>query len=106
MAKASWSARALLLVLSILSITACTAPATPSQPQATNAPTVAAGQAATAAPAGGELTDVGTPRNETLIIQTFDGKTDNPDNMNPLSGSYAIWRGFRELAWGYLWEMD
>ena len=39
-------------------------------------------------------------------MQTFDGKTDNPDNMNPLSGSYAIWRGFRELGWGYLWSMD
>jgi peptide/nickel transport system substrate-binding protein len=25
--------------------------------------------------------------------------------MNPLN-SYAIWRGFRELGWGYLWEMD
>src|SRR4029453_19686595 len=56
--------------------------------------------------AQGALTDVGTPRSETLIVQTFDGKTDNPDNMNPLSGSYAIWRGFRELGWGYLWEMD
>ena len=26
--------------------------------------------------------------------------------MNPLSGGYSLWRGFRELAWGYLWEMD
>lgn len=55
---------------------------------------------------GGAMTDVGTPRSETLIVQTFDGKVDNADNMNPLSGSYAIWRGFRELAWGYLWSMD
>jgi len=54
----------------------------------------------------GELTEVGTPRNETLIVQTFDGKVDSPDNMNPLSGTYAIWRGFRELGWSYLWEMD
>src|SRR5262245_26995619 len=125
MARAFRLTRALLLALSIVSAAACAAPATPSQTGATNAP--AAGQAATnppaaaattapaaeaptAAPAqpaaGGDLTDVGTPRNETLIVQTFDGKTDNPDNMNPLSGSYAIWRGFRELAWGYLWEMD
>ena len=52
------------------------------------------------------MTEVGTPRNETLIVQTFDGKTNAPDNMNPLSGGYALWRGFRELAWGYLWEMD
>ncbi|MBL8592012.1 MAG: hypothetical protein JNK01_04955, partial [Devosia sp.] len=25
-----------------------------------------------------EMTDVGTPRNETLIVQTFDGKSANP----------------------------
>ena len=53
-----------------------------------------------------EMTDVGTPRSETLIVQTFDGKVDTPDNFNPLSGTYVLWRGFRELAWGYLWEMD
>jgi peptide/nickel transport system substrate-binding protein len=51
------------------------------------------------------MTSVGTPRNQTLIFQTFDGKTNSPDIMNPLM-SYAIWRGFRELGWGYLWEMD
>lgn len=51
------------------------------------------------------MTDVGTPRNETLIVQTFDGKAANPDAQNPLN-QYAIWRGFRELGWGWLWEMD
>jgi len=117
MSKAFRLTRAVLLALFFMSVAACAAPATPSQTQATNAP-AAAGQATTApaaeAPttagaqpaASGDLTDVGTPRSETLIVQTFDGKTDNPDNMNPLSGSYAIWRGFRELGWGYLWSMD
>jgi peptide/nickel transport system substrate-binding protein len=52
-----------------------------------------------------QMTDVGTPRNETLIIQTFDGRSPNPTQMNPLN-TYAIWRGFRELGWSYLWEMD
>jgi peptide/nickel transport system substrate-binding protein len=52
-----------------------------------------------------EMTDVGTPRNETLIVQTFDGKVANPDAQNPFI-SYAIWRGFRELGWSSLWEMD
>ena len=42
---------------------------------------------------------------ETLIVQTFDGRVANPAAQNPLN-SYAIWRGFRELGWGYLWEMD
>ena len=51
------------------------------------------------------MTDVGTPRAETLIVQTFDGKSSNPDQQNPLN-FYAIWRGFRELGWGFLWETD
>ena len=51
------------------------------------------------------MTDVGTPRAETLIVQTFDGKTANPDAHNPFN-SYALWRGFRELGWSFLWEMD
>jgi peptide/nickel transport system substrate-binding protein len=52
-----------------------------------------------------QMTDVGTPRAETLIVQTFDGKSANPDAQNPLN-QYAIWRGFRELGWSWLWEMD
>lgn len=52
-----------------------------------------------------DMTDVGTPRNETVIFQTFDRQTQTPDQHNPLM-NYAIWRGFRELGWGYLWETD
>ena len=52
-----------------------------------------------------EMTDVGTPRDETLIFQTFDRQTTDPDNMNPML-AYARWRGFRELGWGALWETD
>jgi len=52
-----------------------------------------------------EMTDVGTPRNETLIFQTFDRQTADPDNHNPMM-AYARWRGFRELCWGALWETD
>ena len=63
------------------------------------------GAPATAVPEPGEMTDVGTPRNETLIFQTFDRQTANPDQHNPLM-AYAQWRGFRELGWGYLWETD
>jgi peptide/nickel transport system substrate-binding protein len=94
-------------------IAGCTPSPTPPLVSPTNAagapnasvPTTAPGANAAAGGASA-LTEVGTPRNETLIVQTFDGKTDNPSNMNPLSGSYSIWRGFRELSWGYLWEMD
>lgn len=101
--------RYLALVSVVMSLLAACS-GTPTQ---TTAPTTSASTsstvAATAAGANsstGAMTDVGTPRSQTLIVQTFDGKNSNPDNMNPLSGSYAIWRGFRELAWGYLWEMD
>ncbi len=52
-----------------------------------------------------EMTDVGTPRNETLIFQTFDRQTTTPDQHNPLM-NFAVWRGFRELGWGFLWETD
>lgn len=55
--------------------------------------------------AQGVMTDVGTPRSETLIVQTFDGRSANPDAQNPFN-LYAIWRGFRELGWSFLWEMD
>src|SRR5690606_16758501 len=51
------------------------------------------------------MTDVGTPRHETLIVQTFDGKSANPDQHNPFN-QYALWRGFRELGWSFLWETD
>jgi peptide/nickel transport system substrate-binding protein len=75
----------LLFALMALSLSSCFSPSTQNQNSAT--------------------TSVGTPRNQTLIFQTFDGKTDVPDQMNPLM-NYAIWRGFRELGWGYLWEMN
>lgn len=74
----------LLFLLIVMSLSACMSPNT-GQTSAT--------------------TSVGTPRNQTLIFQTFDGKTNNPDLMNPLM-NYAFWRGFRELGWGVLWEMD
>ena len=51
------------------------------------------------------MTDVGTPRHETLIFQTFDRQTADPGNMNPMQ-AYARWRGFRELGWGWLYETD
>lgn len=110
MAKVFRLPRALLLALFVLSVAACAAPTPPaSQTQATSAP-VAAGQptaAAAAQPAAqGGQTDVGTPRSETLIVQTFDGKVDSPDNMNPLTSGWALWRGGRELGWGFLWSMD
>ncbi len=99
-------ARVLLLAIMAVSLVACdTSPAVVQTPIAGNG-TAATPAAGATTDGQGTTTEVGTPRSETLIVQTFDGKTDNADNMNPLSGSYALWRGFRELAWGYLWETD
>jgi peptide/nickel transport system substrate-binding protein len=52
-----------------------------------------------------EMTDVGTPRHETLIFQTFDRQSADPANHNSMQ-NYAKWRGFRELSMGALWETD
>jgi peptide/nickel transport system substrate-binding protein len=87
MAKKTWHVNQILLfALIVLSLSSCFSPSTQNQNPST--------------------TSVGTPRSETLIFQNFDGKTNTPDQMNPLMNNYAIWRGFRELGWGYLWEMD
>ncbi len=114
MAKMYRLVRVLLLAVMVMSLVAACADPDAATPTTVNPNTGTGGANVTATTGGGgatsggngAMTDVGTPRSETLIVQTFDGKTDNPDNMNPLSGSYALWRGFRELAWGYLWEMD
>jgi peptide/nickel transport system substrate-binding protein len=53
----------------------------------------------------GTMTDVGTPRSETVVVQTFDRQASNPDQHNMLM-DYNIWRGVRELCMGYLWETD
>lgn len=91
-------AQGIVLVAAILLLIACQPPATPGGSEAATG----GGEAASAE---GTLTDVGTPRSETLIFQTFDRKTATPDQMNPLM-QYAVWRGFRELGWGFLWETD
>ncbi len=119
MTKAFRFPRVLFLLLTVLSMVACSVPPTTPQSQTPTEPPAQSGAAeATTAPAAAEataapapsgddtLTDVGTPRSETLIFQTFDRQTANPDLHNPLMNGYALWRGFRELGWGYLWEMD
>jgi peptide/nickel transport system substrate-binding protein len=93
-----------LVVIMSMTLASCTPAAAPTA--ATSAPAAANDTPAAAPSSSGEMTEVGTPRSETLIVQTFDGKVDVPDNFNPLTRGYVLWRGFRELAWGYLWEMD
>ncbi len=91
---------AAITVLSML-LASCASPQTTTAPQATTKP----GEATTVPVASTNLTDVGTPRSETLIVQTFDRKSANPDQHNYLM-AYDVWRGVRELCMGFLWETD
>jgi peptide/nickel transport system substrate-binding protein len=99
MTKHTHLVRAFVLLLAVLLFTACQTPAEVTTPQ---------GEGTTGATTSDQavtMTDVGTPRHETIIFQTIDRKSPNPDAMNPLM-QYAQWRGFRELGWGFLWETD
>ena len=97
MKRYSWLVVVLALV--VMGLVACSAPAAPAGEAGAGAGEVAV------TPGDAIMTDVGTPRNETIIFQTLDRKSANPDQMNPLM-QYAVWRGFRELGWGFLWETD
>lgn len=56
---------------------------------------------------GGEMTDVGTPRNETLIVDILSGRIANPDTFNPyIPGSIPMDAGIHQLLHGNLWEID
>jgi peptide/nickel transport system substrate-binding protein len=100
----------LMISITIFSmlLTSCAQPTAATQaPQATakpGEPTKAPEPTKAAAPSGA-MTDVGTPRNQTLVVQTFDRKSANPDQHNYLM-SYDVWRGVRELCMGFLWETD
>lgn len=100
-----WKILATLLVLAVLA--GCTQP-TPEvvEKEVVETVIVEKEKVVTATPdKKAKMTDLGTPRDETLVVQTFNMKSPSPDQHNPLM-NYAIWRGFRELAWGYLWEID
>jgi peptide/nickel transport system substrate-binding protein len=51
------------------------------------------------------MTAVGTPRNETLIVYPFGGRTTQPSQQNPLM-AYNVWLGMKDLGMGWLWETD
>lgn len=92
----------LMISLTIISmlLTSCAQATTTPAPQTTKA-----GEPTKAPAASGVMTDVGTPRSETLVVQTFDRKSANPDQHNYLM-AYDQWRGVRELCMGFLWETD
>lgn len=57
--------------------------------------------------ASGKMTDVGTPRDETLIVDILSGQIADPDNMNPyITGSVNVDAGVHQLMWDFLWEIN
>ena len=54
-----------------------------------------------------EMTDVGTPRSETLIVDMLNGNVADPDLCNPyMPGAVAMDAGFHQLVFSHLWEID
>ncbi len=54
----------------------------------------------------GAMTEVGTPRNQTLIMDALDGRVNNPTQMNPYLQSTLWNEGLNQLAYSKMWEMD
>lgn len=55
----------------------------------------------------GLMTDVGTPRDETLIVDILSGRIANPDIFNPyISGAVPSDVGAHQLVRSQLWEID
>lgn len=55
----------------------------------------------------GQMTDVGTPRSETLIIDPLNGRAPNVNQFNPyLPGVVDPGYGFRQIVNEPLWEVD
>ena len=58
-----------------------------------------------AAPDGG-TTFVGTPRNETLILDNLNGSLERPENFNPFTPGVEMGRGYHEICLDNLWDVD
>ena len=51
-------------------------------------------------------TNVGTPRDETLVIDMLNGRIQNPKLFNPYQPGVGMDQGFNQLALDYLWEIN
>jgi peptide/nickel transport system substrate-binding protein len=54
----------------------------------------------------GTMTEVGTPRSETLIVDSLDGRIDNPTQMNPYQVGTRMNQGYHQLGLSNMWEMN
>ncbi|MBD2869037.1 ABC transporter substrate-binding protein [Paenibacillus arenilitoris] len=66
-----------------------------------------AGTEAAGGGGGGKMTDVGTPRSETLIVDILGGRSPDPERFNPyVPGAVAMDAGVHQLMFSNLWEID
>ena len=86
------------LVIAMLLLSACAQMAAPAQP--------APAEEEAAPAAGGKLTEVGTPRAETLIMDHLDGRVDNPKQFNPYMPGTRFNQGWHQLGLSNMWEMN
>lgn len=98
MAK-NWLKRVSLLLAAALLLAACgTSASTSGQ---------ASGGGGGTAAGGGKMTDVGTPRSETLIVDILNGQAADPMLMNPyLPGAVPMDAGLHQLLFSHLWEIN
>lgn len=54
----------------------------------------------------GALTEAGTPRTETLIVDQLDGRIDNPTQMNPYMAGTRFSSGLHQLVYTNMWEIN
>jgi len=52
------------------------------------------------------MTFVGTPRNETLIIDNLNGAIERPENFNMYTPGVEMGRGYHEVCTDNLWDID
>ncbi|EAR51838.1 oligopeptide ABC transporter, periplasmic oligopeptide-binding protein [Oceanicola granulosus HTCC2516] len=53
-----------------------------------------------------EMTDVGTPRADTLIVDMLGARVSNPTNMNMYQQGVILGQGLHQLALSLLWDID
>lgn len=53
-----------------------------------------------------ELTVAGTPRSETLVVESLVGVVGNPGQHNPWMSGTVLDAGLHQLSYSHLWEMD
>jgi peptide/nickel transport system substrate-binding protein len=54
----------------------------------------------------GPMTEVGTPRTQTLIVDSLDGRIDNPTQMNPYQSGTRFNQGLHQLVYSNMWDIN